>query len=179
MTQTRLIPRRARVRPGGSSRRSLIARWIADAKTISPGRSTAIPPAIRPGDQCSRTTRRRTSPAPRSPSRIPGRTQETLRDSRPRWAVDARWHRPELTANEFPAISLLTVASSPPAAPAIPPQPPAPQQHDFLALGQGKAGVPAHGTSRYPVAVSKHHRTGNPWAHIIHKRCTSNEKSRN
>lgn len=55
---------------------------------------------------------------------------------------------------------------------------PAPQQHDFLALGQGKTGVPAHGTSRYPVVAGKHHRTGNPWAHIIHKRCTSNDNSR-
>ena len=54
-----------------------------------------------------------------------------------------------------------------------------PRQHDFLAFGQGKMGVPAHGTSRYPVVVSKHHRIGNPWAHIIHKRCTSNENSRN
>lgn len=53
---------------------------------------------------------------------------------------------------------------------------PVPQQHDFLALGQGKTGVPAHGTSRYPVVAGKHHRIGNPWAHIIHKRCTSNEK---
>lgn len=136
------------------------------------------PPAIRPGDQCSRTIRRRTSPAPRSPSRTPGRTQETLRDSQPRWAVDARWHRPEPTANECPAISTLMVALSPPVAPAISPQLPlVPQRHDFLALGQGKMGVPAHGTSRYPVVAGKHHRIGNPWTHIIHKRCTSNDNS--
>ena len=57
------------------------------------------------------------------------------------------------------------------------PPPLVPQRHDFLALGQGKMGVPAHGTSRYPVVAGKHHRIGNPWAHIIHKRCTSNDNS--
>ena len=47
-----------------------------------------------------------------------------------------------------------------------------------LALGQGKMDVPAHGSSRCLVVVSKHHATGNPWAHLIHTRCTCNDNSR-
>ncbi|NMM95151.1 MFS transporter, partial [Bifidobacterium oedipodis] len=42
----------------------------------------------------------------------------------------------------------------------------------------GKMGVPAHGPSRCLVVVSKHHAIGNPWAHIIHTRCTCSENSR-
>lgn len=111
------------------------AGWIKPPLVDRPvGSRTQRPsvPAVRPrsrprsarGDNAPARQDAAQAPPLALPSRIPGRTQETLRDSRPRWAVDARWHRPELTANEFPAISLLTVASSPPAAPAIPPQPP-------------------------------------------------------